>query len=114
MEMSITTTNRLVQQIARTRYRRCRSSGAVMTRTLGLGAFSKSRQRTWVWRARGRRARHRGSASAAGDLPRVVVAVLLGPEEPPAVVEGVRGLGAEQAVDGRIPVGDVDAGDLVV
>src|SRR5262245_36094833 len=47
-------------------------------------------------------------------FPRVVVAVLLVPEEPPAVVEQLRHLGTEDAAGGRVAVRDVDTGDFVV
>src|SRR6478735_10608770 len=43
-----------------------------------------------------------------------VVAVLAGVEDPPTVLEGPWGGGAEDPVLARVPVGGVDAGDLVV
>src|SRR4051812_28918996 len=53
-------------------------------------------------------------AACGQDLIRRVVAVLRGPEPPPAAVEQPRDLGAEDAARARVAVGDVDAGDLVV
>src|SRR5262249_8148113 len=49
-----------------------------------------------------------------GDFPGDVVAVLLGPEQTPAVVTEARHLGAEDAVRARVAVREVDTGDLVV
>src|SRR5262249_60866428 len=72
--------------------------------------------RTWF----GRTGRWPGPAvvvpvSLVGDdLPREVVAVLLVPEQPPAVLERLRFLGPQDAADRRVAVGHVDAGDLVV
>src|SRR5262249_48499363 len=48
------------------------------------------------------------------DLPGRVVAVLLGPEQPPDAVPEVRVAGADEPTDRRVTVGEVDAGDLVV
>ena len=52
------------------------------------------------------------------DLPGHVVAVLLGPEDPPresvAVAERTRHIGPEEPADGRVAVRDVEPGDLVV
>ena len=48
------------------------------------------------------------------DFPSVVVAVLLVVEESPAVAEGGGNLGSEQTVYGRIAVGQMPAGDLIV
>src|SRR5919112_4540394 len=49
-----------------------------------------------------------------GDLPCGVVPVLLGPEGPPAGGQRVGHLGAQESRGGRVTVGDVDSGDLVV
>ena len=51
---------------------------------------------------------------AGDDLVGRVVAVLLGVEPAPIAVAEVRDLGAEDAIDAGVAVGDVDAGDLVV
>src|SRR5436190_24314606 len=48
------------------------------------------------------------------DLPRHVVAVLLGVEDAPTVVERLRVLGPEDAAGRWVTVRDVEAGDLVV
>src|SRR5262249_13678475 len=49
-----------------------------------------------------------------GDFPGDVVPVLLGPEQPPAVVAEARHLGTEDPVHAGVAIRDVDAGDLVV
>src|ERR1700704_2038420 len=61
----------------------------------------------------------RTTGSGPGDLVGHVVAVLLRPEDPPRepIVPFAERLGAvcpEQAVDGRVAIGDVEPGDLVV
>src|SRR6266436_4857312 len=48
------------------------------------------------------------------DFPGVVVAVLLGEKEPPAVAERLGNLGTEQTVHRRVAVGLEPAGNLVV
>src|SRR4051794_36283666 len=48
------------------------------------------------------------------ELPGDVVTVLLRPEDTPALREGSRHGGPQQAADRRVAVRDVNAGDLVV
>src|SRR5205085_10996565 len=53
-----------------------------------------------------------GRVAGLEDFPQHVVAVLLAPEDPPLAVEGTRRPRAEEALDRRVAVRDVDARDL--